>query len=117
MWVKNDKMFIFLIHSVLLPRISSVFFGGGTPSLAQPSTIASVLETVSKHARLSDDAEITLEVNPTPAGKASLKDFTLAGVNRFSIGVQVCCLHIMLRICDQKLTYSLHRSNAILHSR
>ncbi|KAI2666582.1 Radical S-adenosyl methionine domain-containing protein 1, mitochondrial [Labeo rohita] len=57
-------------------------------NLAQPSTIAAVLETVSKRARLSDDAEITLEVNPTPAGKASLKDFTLAGVNRFSIGVQ-----------------------------
>ncbi|XP_016318833.1 radical S-adenosyl methionine domain-containing protein 1, mitochondrial-like isoform X2 [Sinocyclocheilus anshuiensis] len=69
-------------------RISSVFFGGGTPSLAQPSTIAAVLETVSKHTGLSDDAEVTLEVNPTPAGKARLKDFTAAGVNRFSIGVQ-----------------------------
>ncbi|KAG1931322.1 radical S-adenosyl methionine domain-containing protein 1, mitochondrial [Pimephales promelas] len=37
---------------------------------------------------LSDDAEVTLEVNPTPAGKASLKDFMLAGVNRFSVGIQ-----------------------------
>uniref|UniRef100_A0A671M428 Radical S-adenosyl methionine domain-containing protein 1, mitochondrial-like n=1 Tax=Sinocyclocheilus anshuiensis TaxID=1608454 RepID=A0A671M428_9TELE len=69
-------------------RSVSVFFGGGTPSLAQPSTIAAVLETVSKHTGLSDDAEVTLEVNPTPAGKARLKDFTAAGVNRFSIGVQ-----------------------------
>ncbi|KTF86381.1 hypothetical protein cypCar_00038437 [Cyprinus carpio] len=57
-------------------------------SLAQPSTIAAVLETVSEHACLSDEAEVTLEVNPTPAGKASLKDFTLAGVNRFSVGIQ-----------------------------
>ncbi|NP_001077026.1 radical S-adenosyl methionine domain-containing protein 1, mitochondrial precursor [Danio rerio] len=69
-------------------RITSVFFGGGTPSLAQPSTIAAVLETVTKNSNLSDLAEVTLEVNPTPAGKARLKDFTLAGVNRFSIGVQ-----------------------------
>lgn len=69
-----------------------MFFGGGTPSLAQPSTIAAVLETVSKHAHVSDDAEVTLEVNPTPAGKASLRDFMLAGVNRFSIGIQVHCM-------------------------
>ncbi|KAK7175393.1 hypothetical protein R3I93_002333 [Phoxinus phoxinus] len=77
-----------LLQLSQVSRISSVFFGGGTPSLAQPSTIAAVLETVSKNAHLSDDAEVTLEVNPTPAGKASLKDFMLAGVNRFSIGVQ-----------------------------
>ncbi|XP_016427365.1 radical S-adenosyl methionine domain-containing protein 1, mitochondrial isoform X1 [Sinocyclocheilus rhinocerous] len=77
-----------LLQLSQVSRISSVFFGGGTPSLAQPSTIAAVLETVSKHAHLSDEAEVTLEVNPTPAGKASLKDFTLAGVNRFSVGIQ-----------------------------
>lgn len=68
--------------------IPSVFFGGGTPSLAHPSTIASVLEVVARHASLSDKAEITLEVNPTPVGTHKLKDFLHAGVNRFSIGVQ-----------------------------
>ncbi|XP_029294501.1 radical S-adenosyl methionine domain-containing protein 1, mitochondrial isoform X2 [Cottoperca gobio] len=68
--------------------ITSVFFGGGTPSLAHPSTIAAVLETVSRRAYLSDKAEVTLEVNPTPAGKTKLEDFCRAGVNRFSIGVQ-----------------------------
>ncbi|XP_026063284.1 radical S-adenosyl methionine domain-containing protein 1, mitochondrial [Carassius auratus] len=77
-----------LLQLSQVSRISSVFFGGGTPSLAQPSTIAAVLETVSEHARLSDEAEVTLEVNPTPAGRACLKDFTLAGVNRFSVGIQ-----------------------------
>lgn len=69
--------------------ITSVFFGGGTPSLADPSTISAVLETVSKQASLSDQAEVTLEVNPTPAGKMKLEEFHLAGANRFSIGVQV----------------------------
>lgn len=69
--------------------ITSVFFGGGTPSLAHPSTIAAVLETVSRQANLSDTAEVTLEVNPTPVGRSKLEDFFHAGVNRFSIGVQV----------------------------
>ncbi|KAM4531884.1 radical S-adenosyl methionine domain-containing protein 1, mitochondrial [Odontesthes bonariensis] len=69
-------------------RVSSVFFGGGTPSLAHPSTIAAVLETVSKLASLSDEAEVTLEVNPTPMGMSRLEDYLSAGVNRFSIGVQ-----------------------------
>ncbi|KAM6966234.1 radical S-adenosyl methionine domain-containing protein 1, mitochondrial [Tautogolabrus adspersus] len=68
--------------------ITSVFFGGGTPSLAHPSTIAAVLDTVSKQAKLSDRAEVTLEVNPTPVGMSKLEDFCHAGVNRFSIGVQ-----------------------------
>ncbi|KAL2101630.1 hypothetical protein ACEWY4_003391 [Coilia grayii] len=69
-------------------RITSVFFGGGTPSLAQPATIAAVLETISQHAQLSKGAEVTLEVNPTPAGMSKLKDFVQAGINRLSIGVQ-----------------------------
>ncbi|XP_043085106.1 radical S-adenosyl methionine domain-containing protein 1, mitochondrial-like [Puntigrus tetrazona] len=77
-----------LLRLSRVSRISSVFFGGGTPSLAQPSAVAAVLETVSRHAHLSDEAEVTLEVNPTPAGKAGLKDFKSAGVNRFSVGVQ-----------------------------
>ncbi|XP_075889220.1 radical S-adenosyl methionine domain-containing protein 1, mitochondrial isoform X1 [Nelusetta ayraudi] len=68
--------------------VSSVFFGGGTPSLAPPSTIEAVLESVSKRARLSGDAEVTLEVNPTPVGLSQLEDYCRAGVNRFSIGVQ-----------------------------
>ncbi|XP_030645580.1 radical S-adenosyl methionine domain-containing protein 1, mitochondrial [Chanos chanos] len=77
-----------LVRLSQVSRITSVFFGGGTPSLAQPSTIAAVLQTISRHAHLSGDAEVTLEVNPTPVGLAKLKDFVIAGVNRFSIGVQ-----------------------------
>uniref|UniRef100_A0A3Q3WCH7 Radical S-adenosyl methionine domain-containing protein n=1 Tax=Mola mola TaxID=94237 RepID=A0A3Q3WCH7_MOLML len=68
--------------------VTSVFFGGGTPSLAPPSTIAAVLEAVSGCASLSDKAEVTLEVNPTPAGMSKLEDCCRAGVNRLSIGVQ-----------------------------
>lgn len=68
--------------------ITSVFFGGGTPSLAHPSTISAVLESVSQNAHVPVNAEVTLEVNPTPVGKSKLEDFHHAGVNRFSIGVQ-----------------------------
>ncbi|KAM9745050.1 radical S-adenosyl methionine domain-containing protein 1, mitochondrial isoform 1-T1 [Menidia menidia] len=77
-----------LLQLSQVSRISSVFFGGGTPSLAHPSTIAAVLDTVSKRASLPDEAEVTLEVNPTPAGMSRLEDYVRAGVNRFSIGVQ-----------------------------
>lgn len=68
--------------------ITSVFFGGGTPSLAHPSTIAVVLDTVSRRTHLPQKAEVTLEVNPTPMEMSKLEDFFQAGVNRFSIGVQ-----------------------------
>lgn len=81
-----------LLCSLVLfsPRsITSVFFGGGTPSLAHPSTIAALLEAVSRQASLAGDAEVTLEVNPTPVGTSKLEDYHRAGVNRFSIGVQV----------------------------
>lgn len=68
--------------------ITSVFFGGGTPSLAHPSTISALLESISQLAYLPQTAEVTLEVNPTPMGMSKLEDFYHAGVNRFSIGVQ-----------------------------
>lgn len=74
--------------------ITSVFFGGGTPSLAPPSTVAAVLESASRRAELSADAEVTLEVNPTPVGLSQLEDYRRAGVNRFSIGVQVNFLRV-----------------------
>ncbi|XP_053347809.1 radical S-adenosyl methionine domain-containing protein 1, mitochondrial [Clarias gariepinus] len=77
-----------LLQLSQVSQISSVFFGGGTPSLAPASTVAAVLETVSAHARLCDDAEVTLEVNPAPARRTALRDFVSAGVNRLSLGVQ-----------------------------
>ncbi|KAM9296761.1 radical S-adenosyl methionine domain-containing protein 1, mitochondrial [Gastrophryne carolinensis] len=69
-------------------RVPSVFFGGGTPSLASPSTIGAILEEISKHASLPKDAEITMEVNPTSLRKSKLQAFRDAGVNRLSVGLQ-----------------------------
>ena len=48
------------------PRtVTSIFFGGGTPSLMRPSTVAAILDAIAGHWRLADDVEITLEANPT----------------------------------------------------
>ncbi|KAE8576774.1 hypothetical protein XENTR_v10004317 [Xenopus tropicalis] len=77
-----------LIRLSQVHRITSVFFGGGTPSLASHGTIAAVLEAVSQTALLPQDAEITLEANPTSAERSRLQQFQKAGVNRLSVGVQ-----------------------------
>lgn len=69
--------------------VTSVFFGGGTPSLASPRTIAAVLEAVAGAAHLPTGAEVTLEANPSSASTPCLAGFRAAGVNRLSIGVQV----------------------------
>ena len=69
--------------------VTSVFFGGGTPSLAAPHTIAAVLEAAAEVAHLPAGAEVTLEANPSSADPARLSGFRAAGVNRLSLGVQV----------------------------
>uniref|UniRef100_A0A480HS45 Radical S-adenosyl methionine domain-containing protein n=2 Tax=Sus scrofa TaxID=9823 RepID=A0A480HS45_PIG len=69
-------------------RVESVFFGGGTPSLASPRTVAAVLEAVAQATHLPVDSEVTLEANPTSAPGSRLAAFRAAGVNRLSIGLQ-----------------------------
>ncbi|KAM8797025.1 radical S-adenosyl methionine domain-containing protein 1, mitochondrial [Eudromia elegans] len=68
--------------------VTSVFFGGGTPSLASAGTVAAVLEAIAGAALLPARAEVTLEANPSSAGAARLAAFKAAGVNRLSLGVQ-----------------------------
>jgi putative oxygen-independent coproporphyrinogen III oxidase len=69
-------------------RVSSVFFGGGTPSLMEVATVEAVLGAIADHWTLADDAEITLEANPTSAEAARFRGYRAAGVNRLSLGVQ-----------------------------
>ncbi|XP_037665678.1 radical S-adenosyl methionine domain-containing protein 1, mitochondrial isoform X2 [Choloepus didactylus] len=68
--------------------VESVFFGGGTPSLASPHTVAAVLEAVAQATHLPADTEVTLEANPTSVPGSRLAAFGKAGVNRLSIGLQ-----------------------------
>ena len=68
--------------------VSTIFFGGGTPSLMQPSTIAGVLNSIARQWRVADDVEITLEANPTSVEAERFRGYRSAGVNRVSLGVQ-----------------------------
>ena len=68
--------------------VSSIFFGGGTPSLMQPASVAAILDAIAKHWRVAPDVEITLEANPTSVEAARFRGFRAAGVNRVSLGVQ-----------------------------
>lgn len=88
-------------------RVESVFFGGGTPSLASPHTVAAVLEAVAQEAHLPADSEVTLEANPTSAPGSRLAAFGRAGVNRLSIGLQVTHLtHPVPVHADPKVAFS-----------
>jgi oxygen-independent coproporphyrinogen-3 oxidase len=68
--------------------IGSIFFGGGTPSLMHPETIATIIEEIKKLWPLASNPEITLEANPTSAEADQFRNFKNAGINRLSIGVQ-----------------------------
>ena len=68
--------------------VSTVFFGGGTPSLMEPGTVAAIIDEVRKVWRTANDLEITLEANPTSVEEARFRDLRAAGVNRVSLGLQ-----------------------------
>ena len=68
--------------------VSSVFIGGGTPSVAPVFCIEDMLGTVKEHYSLAQDAEITMEVNPGTVSEKALSRYREAGVNRLSIGLQ-----------------------------
>ncbi|MEQ8667233.1 MAG: radical SAM family heme chaperone HemW [Rhodospirillales bacterium] len=70
------------------PLVTSIFFGGGTPSLAEPETIGAVIADVCRRFPVADGLEITLEANPSSAEAARFAAFAQAGVNRLSLGVQ-----------------------------
>jgi putative oxygen-independent coproporphyrinogen III oxidase len=69
-------------------RVSSIFFGGGTPSLMQPASVAAIVDAIAAHWGIAPDAEITLEANPTSVEAENFADYRAAGVNRLSLGVQ-----------------------------
>ena len=68
--------------------VSSIFFGGGTPSLMEPSDIGRVIKKIGDNFDLTNKTEVTLEVNPDSVDKIKLQRFFDAGINRLSIGMQ-----------------------------
>jgi len=75
-------------HETAGRRVTSIFFGGGTPSLMEPKTAEALIERIAERFDLADDAEITLEANPTSVEAEKFARFRAAGVNRVSLGVQ-----------------------------
>ena len=87
----RDALFADLAHEArLLPgrRLTSIFFGGGTPSLMDPATVEGVIAAAMSHWPTSGPMEITLEANPNSVEAARFADLAKAGVNRLSLGLQ-----------------------------
>ncbi|GGE08935.1 coproporphyrinogen III oxidase [Aureimonas endophytica] len=68
--------------------VTSVFFGGGTPSLMRPETVGAILEAIAANWTVAPDAEVTLEANPSSVEAERFLGYRAAGVNRVSLGVQ-----------------------------
>jgi len=69
-------------------EVSSIFLGGGTPSLMAPRTVGAILDAIGRHWRVAPDVEVTLEANPTSVEATRFAGYRAAGVNRVSLGVQ-----------------------------
>src|SRR5215467_9946070 len=68
--------------------VSTIFLGGGTPSLMEPAAVAAILDAVANNWQVADDVEVTLEANPTSVEARRFAGYRAAGVNRVSLGVQ-----------------------------
>jgi oxygen-independent coproporphyrinogen-3 oxidase len=77
-------------EAALLPgrRLTSIFFGGGTPSLMDPATVETLISAACRYWPADDDIEITLEANPSSVEAARFADLASAGINRVSLGLQ-----------------------------
>ncbi|WP_455479452.1 radical SAM family heme chaperone HemW [Bartonella sp. B23] len=75
-------------HKIGPRRITSIFIGGGTPSLMTPQTVDTLLQAVAKKWTVDDNVEITLEANPSSVEVERFRGYRIAGVNRLSLGVQ-----------------------------
>ena len=77
-------------EATMLPgrTLGSIFFGGGTPSLMPPETVAAIIDAATAHWQVAEDVEITLEANPSSVEAAKFADLAGAGVNRVSLGLQ-----------------------------
>lgn len=69
-------------------EVTSIFLGGGTPSLMQPQTVGAILDSIAKHWTVARNVEVTLEANPTSVEATRFRGYRAAGVNRVSLGVQ-----------------------------
>ena len=86
-------------------QLDSIYFGGGTPSLMDPSVVGYIIDAAQTAWRFANDIEITLEANPTSVEADRFAGFALAGVNRVSVGIQA------LNDADLKALGRLHTAD------
>lgn len=87
--VERYKKDIAYFYSLMGERlVTSVFFGGGTPSILKPDSIRQILDEIARFFMVKADAEISLEANPNTYERDKFRDFHKAGINRLSLGVQ-----------------------------
>ncbi|MFN2525690.1 MAG: radical SAM family heme chaperone HemW [Actinomycetota bacterium] len=96
-YTKQDALFDSYVDALIadmkrsaasLPRATSVFFGGGTPTLLAPRQLIGILDTVRRHIGIEPGAEVTVEANPEGLSEETFEELLEGGFNRFSIGVQ-----------------------------
>jgi len=78
----------FFANNIENKVVTSIFFGGGTPSLMPISLVAEILNKISQLWKIADGCEITLEANPTSAERQKFQDLKKIGINRLSLGIQ-----------------------------
>jgi oxygen-independent coproporphyrinogen-3 oxidase len=82
-------------------RVSTVFFGGGTPTLLAPERLGALIRKIDERFGLAEDAEVTVEANPETVGPAELDQLRARGVTRLSFGMQSAVPHV-LRVLDRE---------------
>ena len=106
----RDALVADLAHEAALTpgrRLGSIFFGGGTPSLMAPATVAAVLDAAERHWGFAPGIEITLEANPSSVEAANFRALATAGVNRVSLGLQAL---------DDETLHFLGRAHSVTES-
>jgi oxygen-independent coproporphyrinogen-3 oxidase len=106
----RDALLADLAHEAALTPgrpLGSIFFGGGTPSLMAPATVAAVLDTAERHWGFAPGIEITLEANPSSVEAANFRALASAGVNRVSLGLQAL---------DDETLHFLGRAHSVTES-
>jgi oxygen-independent coproporphyrinogen-3 oxidase len=82
----------------LSPRLDSIFFGGGTPSMTPPESMARALQPLKLESRIGSDTEWTMEANPSSIERGRMKEYRAFGVNRISMGVQAMRDDLLLKL-------------------
>src|ERR1051326_5425285 len=91
-------------------NISTIYFGGGTPSLLSKEEILEIFSSLSNHFAIEKNAEITLEANPDDLSKEKLKELSQTPINRLSIGIQ------SFSDADLKFLHRVHNSSEAINS-